>query len=639
MKTGADSPSAARSDWGVTGIFVVAGVYFYFLIFAQFAFLHLAEKGAGGEVLRPVMAVMGGSGLLGSFLAPWLLRRLGPRRLARIALLVCAMVGWSATRAVGAGLFFAVAAGIGGALGMLTVTCAARLGTFFGTKRLGLKAGLATGLAYGVANLPVVFSASPASQAWMASAGCLVGGILLSLSRPERSEPASASPKPAPFPLGSGLAVFFALVWLDSAAFLVIQATPALNRWAWAGAIRQEENSLIHFAAAVLAGFLLDRGGWRVVVAGAFGSLAAGIGCLGSAAFHPLAPWFYAGGVSLYSTALLLFPSAGRGTNDPDARAAWTYALAGWIASALGIGMAQHLHGIPGWFLGAAGATVLWGVTPGEWLRRRERAVPLFGIVLLLALIYVEETMQTRPESAPEGIALGRQVYIAEGCMACHSQYVRPGSPDETLWGPATTASAAVSAAPPLIGNRRQGPDLQNIGNRRSIFWNRLHLEAPQVFSPGSPMPSYVSLFEGDGRRGEALLLYLQSLGAETVPQRREEIAAWRPKEGVMPVSSARAGELFEKNCAVCHGIEGRGNGPLASQVGGDEGPRDLVKAKWEFVAANDRVVGLARVVKFGAPGTSMPGHESFSDADVLALAAYVDALGAKAKNPHSPKP
>jgi hypothetical protein len=36
---------------------------------------------------------------------------------------------------------------------------------------------------------------------------------------------------------------------------------------------------------------------------------------------------------------------------------------------------------------------------------------------------------------------------------------------------------------------------------------------------------------------------------------------------------------------------------------------------------------GLERVIKFGLPGTAMPGHEYFSDQQVADLAAYVLGL------------
>jgi cytochrome c oxidase cbb3-type subunit 2 len=109
-------------------------------------------------------------------------------------------------------------------------------------------------------------------------------------------------------------------------------------------------------------------------------------------------------------------------------------------------------------------------------------------------------------------VSLGREVYVSEGCIHCHSQYVRPVGEDQALWGPPTAVETALSQAPVLIGNRRHGPDLANVGLRRDSSWNRLNLIEPSALVPGSRMPSYRHLFEGDARRGEALLAYLNSL-------------------------------------------------------------------------------------------------------------------------------
>jgi cytochrome c oxidase cbb3-type subunit 2 len=116
-------------------------------------------------------------------------------------------------------------------------------------------------------------------------------------------------------------------------------------------------------------------------------------------------------------------------------------------------------------------------------------------------------------------IRRGREVYIAEGCIHCHSQYVRPGTPDEERWGPARPLPEIEKQRPPLFGNRRQGPDLQNVGTRRTIEWQRLHLQFPRMVTPGSRMPSYAHLFgPGPASAGEALLAYLASLGPVPPP-------------------------------------------------------------------------------------------------------------------------
>lgn len=120
---------------------------------------------------------------------------------------------------------------------------------------------------------------------------------------------------------------------------------------------------------------------------------------------------------------------------------------------------------------------------------------------------------ETAPHAAVEPmVEAGRAVYIAEGCIHCHSQYVRPVGLDDELWGPVTSPEAALGQAPVLIGNRRQGPDLANVGLRRSTDWNRRHLIDPRSVSPGSRMPTYPHLFADESARGEALLAYLNQL-------------------------------------------------------------------------------------------------------------------------------
>jgi cytochrome c oxidase cbb3-type subunit 2 len=114
-------------------------------------------------------------------------------------------------------------------------------------------------------------------------------------------------------------------------------------------------------------------------------------------------------------------------------------------------------------------------------------------------------------------VAFGRSVYIAEGCIHCHSQYVRPVGKDTILWGAETSVERAFAQEPVLIGNRRQGPDLANLALRRPREWNRLHLIDPQSLMPGSRMPRYAYLFEKGDLRGPTLLDYLDQLKPESI--------------------------------------------------------------------------------------------------------------------------
>ncbi|MCG6961805.1 MAG: cbb3-type cytochrome c oxidase subunit II [Acidobacteria bacterium] len=97
-------------------------------------------------------------------------------------------------------------------------------------------------------------------------------------------------------------------------------------------------------------------------------------------------------------------------------------------------------------------------------------------------------------------VAEGRGVYIADGCIYCHSQQVRPegfGDDIERGWGTRrTVARDHIYDSPPLLGTMRTGPDLANIAVRQpSENWHLLHLYNPRITSPGSNMPAFPFLF------------------------------------------------------------------------------------------------------------------------------------------------
>jgi len=107
----------------------------------------------------------------------------------------------------------------------------------------------------------------------------------------------------------------------------------------------------------------------------------------------------------------------------------------------------------------------------------------------------------------------GRQVYIANGCVYCHSQQPRDISqaPDaQRGWGRASVAGDYAYDTPHLLGTMRTGPDLLNIGVRQpSRDWHLGHLYQPRAYSPGSIMPAYPFLFEvrkGAAREGETVV-------------------------------------------------------------------------------------------------------------------------------------
>jgi len=96
-----------------------------------------------------------------------------------------------------------------------------------------------------------------------------------------------------------------------------------------------------------------------------------------------------------------------------------------------------------------------------------------------------------------EAVHRGRDLYIAEGCWHCHSQYVRPVANEAVRFGKVRRPEDDHNALqrPVLWGTRRVGPDLTHEGGRHSDDWHAAHLWNPRHTSPGSVMPSFVWYF------------------------------------------------------------------------------------------------------------------------------------------------
>jgi len=135
----------------------------------------------------------------------------------------------------------------------------------------------------------------------------------------------------------------------------------------------------------------------------------------------------------------------------------------------------------------------------------------LRGAMVTLALatsaLVVVPYMQLKPVAAPAGLKpytaaqlRGRQVYIRNGCVYCHSQQPRDArqAPDDKRgWGRASVAGDYYYDKPHLLGTMRTGPDLFNIGARQpSQDWHLGHLYQPRAYTRGSIMPAYPFLFE-----------------------------------------------------------------------------------------------------------------------------------------------
>jgi cytochrome c oxidase cbb3-type subunit 2 len=656
------------------GVVAVAAVYVYFLLFAQYGLLRLMAERLPSARIEPVMTAMGLGGLVASAGTAWLLRWSRARLLVVIALVFAVVLALVAPRATTVLEMVLIGAGVGVAVGASTVTLSSELERWVRSPARAMAAALGTGAAYLIVNWPALFAASPQRQAVVAAIAAAVGAIALAAggrAAPSDEERLAATPLVASIDLrwrgvAAAAVAFVALVGLDSAAFAIIQHDPTLAAVTWANGGGSLRMGVLHIAGAVACALLLERRRFFTVLGGVLALFTVGIGLLArGGALASGSGALYAIGIGAYSTALVVFPSAGpqqpgpaHGGHDAHApslprrwRAAIVYGVGGWIGSGLGIGLASHVDHIPLALIAVAGA-----LFAAALLMRESRLAPALTQSLAIATLCgglaawthgVSPALARRTPAAPSSrsalaaraqtplagtsdqAARGREVYIAEGCLYCHSQYVREQGRDRELWGP-RRADAGVGD-PPLYGTRRQGPDLANVANRRSAAWQRLHLIDPLAVSPGSRMPSYVHLFAPGDERGDELIVYLESLGAGTGTERFRDIQT--SATGSRPIDSStldHGRSLFALYCARCHGREGRGDGPLAPALGATSAI-DLADGSFAFASFGPGVgtldEGISRVVRFGMPGRSMPGHEWLSDRDVAALVARVREL------------
>jgi cytochrome c oxidase cbb3-type subunit 2 len=625
-----------RRASGWQGASLVAITYVYFLIFAQFAFLkRLASLGIAESHLTVVMGAMAIGGILFSLLTPRLSLWPSPDLRLRIGLISSGAAAFLALLPLTLASSIALSFLIGAGLGLLTVTLVTHLRQWTGNRNPLMLVGLGTGVGYLVCNLPPFFTASAEVQTAAAGLLCLVGIGVTLWPAPVTQEDAKIQPPPS-IPFLRVLACFTALVWLDSAAFFIIQKTPELKAGAWEGTIHLWANGVLHLLAALASAWLLSRRRLSWVLSAAL--LALGVACLLLLDPHRivLASVFYPIGVSLYSVALVAYPSLIAPASSIEERgrhAGWLYAIAGWTGSAMGIGMGQSLGYVPPIIVLTAGAVVLIPPLLGFFLeRKRELALTLTLLLAAFALDHILKSGGATPLLSQ--IERGRQVYISEGCINCHSQYVRPNSPDVLMWGPVEPLQELRLERPPLIGNRRQGPDLDEVGGRRSPLWLKLHFVNPPEVSGNSIMPSYAFLFRD--RRGDDLVSYLVSLQGSALPQHRNEEVNWLPSSAAMATADASEGlRLFHRYCATCHDAGGQ----TRWAHGFRRRPPDLTVGPYLHLSLSvdlaEQRNRLARIVKFGIHETDMPGHEYLSDNEIASISLWLSQqIGQPSRNP-----
>ncbi len=191
----------------------------------------------------------------------------------------------------------------------------------------------------------------------------------------------------------------------------------------------------------------------------------------------------------------------------------------------------------------------------------------------------------------------GRDIYQREGCNNCHTQTVRPLKAEVMRYGEYSKAGEFAYDRPFLWGSKRTGPDLARIGGKYPDAWHYRHFEDPQKFFEKSNMPSYawlkdnvfaphminnikmhmevlghpysnedVYVMQGKNEM-DALVEYMQVIGTAVkkksakakVKVEGKEAEKGNPLAGDSKALAA-GGELFEENCAMCHGESGEGD-------------------------------------------------------------------------------
>jgi cytochrome c oxidase cbb3-type subunit I/II len=143
-----------------------------------------------------------------------------------------------------------------------------------------------------------------------------------------------------------------------------------------------------------------------------------------------------------------------------------------------------------------------------KWIEGRPLQMLLFstiliaigGIVQIIPMVFIESQVPkistVKPYTPLE--LTGRDIYIREGCVGCHSQMIRPFRAETERYGEYSKSGEYIYDRPFLWGSKRTGPDLMRVGKKYPDSWHYNHMMDPTTMSPGSLMPPYPSMLTND---------------------------------------------------------------------------------------------------------------------------------------------
>jgi cytochrome c oxidase cbb3-type subunit 2 len=291
----------------------------------------------------------------------------------------------------------------------------------------------------------------------------------------------------------------------------------------------------------------------------------------------------------------------------------------------------RYLFGVI--FFGFVGLTAIVTIVPGIWVQ--EHNYPLPG---------------SRPLTAQE--QRGMNVYVAEGCLYCHTQMVRPLDVDKSFGRPSAPGDYARlkpqdvwRMTPEILGTERTGPDLSDVARRLpSDTWHYIHLYNPRAVVKGSVMQAYPWLFEvkqnpapedvvvpvpqgyapREGKvvaaqKAKDLVAYLLSL--KQVPIAETSTSGQAPPSPAGATETGPGAQVYASHCASCH------------QSNGEGVPGAFPPMKGDPVATDKDPTRHIEIVLFGLKGTAIGGvnytapmpaqAEVLSDSEIAGVINY----------------
>ena len=154
-------------------------------------------------------------------------------------------------------------------------------------------------------------------------------------------------------------------------------------------------------------------------------------------------------------------------------------------------------------------------------------AILIGGVIQIIPTIVVKSNIPTITSVKPyTPLELeGRDIYIREGCVGCHSQMIRPFRSEVARYGEYSKSGEYVYDHPFLWGSKRTGPDLMRVGGKYNDNWHYNHMWDPQSTSSGSIMPGYKWLFDNKAADHSDIEKKMEVMASLGVPYTKEDIA------------------------------------------------------------------------------------------------------------------